>query len=74
MNNGRNTLKIGMNIKLDMRASGELSARAFSQKNRDYVDRENILVSELQKVLLADESILDTLNESVELFGNLSTI
>ena len=56
---------------IDLRIHGELSAEDFSRKQKEYTEKAVQLNEQLQKIVAEDDSILESISNSVELLGNL---
>ena len=56
---------------IDLRIHGELSAEDFARKQKEYTEKAVQLNEQLQKIVAEDDSILESISNSVELLGNL---
>ena len=56
---------------IDLRAHGELSAEDFSRKQKEYTEKAVQLNEQLEKIIAEDDSILESISNSVELLSNL---
>lgn len=56
---------------IDLRIHEELSAEDFSRKQKEYTEKAVQLNEQLQKIVAEDDSILESISNSVELLGNL---
>lgn len=56
---------------IDLRIHGELSAEDFSRKQKEYTEKAVQLNEQLEKIIAEDDSILESISNSVELLSNL---
>lgn len=56
---------------IDLRIHGELSAEDFSRKQKEYTEKAVQLNEQLEEIIAEDDSILESISNSVELLGNL---